>query len=59
MKCSGIFFGNAVYDAVGIRFHKLPITPEVMLKALQDKNRIEGRTKMHTNTRILAINLNI
>ncbi|MDD3656977.1 MAG: molybdopterin-dependent oxidoreductase [Atribacterota bacterium] len=30
-------FGNAVYDAVGIRFTKLPITPEVMLKALQEK----------------------
>ncbi|MBA7531132.1 putative xanthine dehydrogenase molybdenum-binding subunit XdhA [subsurface metagenome] len=30
-------FGNAVYDAVGIRFYKLPITPEVMLKALKEK----------------------
>lgn len=38
-------FGNAVYDAVGIRFHKLPITPEVMLKALQEKNRIGGKNK--------------
>ena len=27
---------NAIYNAVGIRFHKLPITPEVMLKALRD-----------------------
>ena len=36
-------FGNAVYDAVGIRFHKLPITPEVMLKALKEKNTIGGK----------------
>jgi xanthine dehydrogenase molybdenum-binding subunit len=28
---------NAVYNATGIRFYKLPITPEVMLKALKDK----------------------
>ena len=28
---------NAIYNAVGIRFNKLPITPEVMLKALQEK----------------------
>ncbi|MDL2217714.1 xanthine dehydrogenase family protein molybdopterin-binding subunit [Christensenellaceae bacterium OttesenSCG-928-M15] len=28
---------NAVYNATGIRFHKLPITPEVMLKALKEK----------------------
>lgn len=27
---------NAIYNAVGIRFHKLPITPEVMLKALKE-----------------------
>jgi xanthine dehydrogenase molybdenum-binding subunit len=28
---------NAVYNAVGIRFDKLPITPEAMLKALEEK----------------------
>ncbi|MCL1975767.1 MAG: molybdopterin-dependent oxidoreductase, partial [Firmicutes bacterium] len=28
---------NAIYNAVGIRFNKLPITPEVMLKALKEK----------------------
>ena len=28
---------NAIYNATGIRFYKLPITPEVMLKALQEK----------------------
>ncbi|MDO4582266.1 MAG: molybdopterin-dependent oxidoreductase [Bacillota bacterium] len=27
---------NAIYNAVGIRFHKLPVTPEKMLKALKD-----------------------
>ena len=30
-------FGNAVYNAVGIRFQQLPITPEVMLQALKEK----------------------
>ncbi|MCL2496226.1 MAG: molybdopterin-dependent oxidoreductase [Clostridiales bacterium] len=29
---------NAIYNAVGIRFDKLPITPEIMLKALQKKS---------------------
>jgi xanthine dehydrogenase molybdenum-binding subunit len=28
---------NAIYNAVGIRFKKLPITPEVMLAALKEK----------------------
>jgi len=28
---------NAVYDAIGIRFNKLPITPEMVLEALQNK----------------------
>ena len=28
---------NAIYNATGIRFTKLPITPEIMLKALQEK----------------------
>ncbi|MCR4962801.1 MAG: xanthine dehydrogenase family protein molybdopterin-binding subunit [Firmicutes bacterium] len=27
---------NAIYNATGIRFTKLPITPEIMLKALQE-----------------------
>ena len=30
---------NAIYDAVGIRIKDLPITPEKVLKALQEKNR--------------------
>jgi CO/xanthine dehydrogenase Mo-binding subunit len=29
---------NAIYNAVGIRIHDLPITPEKMLKALKDSN---------------------
>ncbi len=28
---------NAIYNAVGIRFNKLPVTPEVLLKAMQEK----------------------
>jgi 4-hydroxybenzoyl-CoA reductase subunit alpha len=30
---------NAVYDAVGVRIDELPITPEKVLKALEDKAR--------------------
>jgi len=30
-------FGNAVYNAIGIRFYDLPITPEKVLKALKEK----------------------
>jgi xanthine dehydrogenase molybdenum-binding subunit len=30
---------NAVYNAIGIRFYKLPITPEAVLKALKEKAR--------------------
>jgi CO/xanthine dehydrogenase Mo-binding subunit len=28
---------NAIYDAVGVRIHDLPITPEKVLKALQSR----------------------
>src|SRR5581483_10687182 len=30
---------NAVYDAIGIRFHHYPILPEQVLQALQEKRR--------------------
>ncbi|KUO75346.1 MAG: carbon monoxide dehydrogenase [Desulfosporosinus sp. BRH_c37] len=29
---------NAIYDAIGVRFYTLPITPEMVLKALKDKD---------------------
>jgi len=32
---------NAVYDAVGVRITDLPITPEKVLKALREKEKIE------------------
>ncbi len=35
--------GNAVYNAVGIRIHDLPITPEKVLRALKQK-RMGGRS---------------
>lgn len=34
---------NAVYNAIGIRFHKLPITPEVVLAALKKKEQEAGK----------------
>ena len=39
--------GNAVYNAVGIRIHDLPITPEKVLRALKQK-RMGGRTPAAT-----------
>jgi len=30
---------NAVYDAIGVRIKELPITPDKILKALEEKNR--------------------
>ncbi|MCE2454170.1 MAG: xanthine dehydrogenase family protein molybdopterin-binding subunit, partial [Nitrospinae bacterium] len=30
--------GNAIYDAVGVRITSLPITPEKVLAALNEKN---------------------
>jgi CO/xanthine dehydrogenase Mo-binding subunit len=36
---------NAVYDAIGVRFTEMPITPEKVLKALEEKNRLEGKSR--------------
>jgi len=33
---------NAVFDAVGVRFYELPMTPERVLKALKESGRSEG-----------------
>jgi 4-hydroxybenzoyl-CoA reductase subunit alpha len=32
-------FANAVYDAIGIRFDKVPITPTDVLKALRARDQ--------------------
>jgi CO/xanthine dehydrogenase Mo-binding subunit len=34
MVCSSPAIANAIYDAIGIRFHEIPITPEKVLRAL-------------------------
>jgi xanthine dehydrogenase molybdenum-binding subunit len=34
---------NAVYDAIGVRFHELPITREQVLQALREKRAAERR----------------
>lgn len=34
---------NAIYDAIGVRFYQLPITPEMVLKALKEKKEKEAR----------------
>ncbi len=36
-------YANAIYNAIGVRFHELPITPEKILKAIveqEDKSRV-------------------
>jgi 4-hydroxybenzoyl-CoA reductase alpha subunit len=34
---------NAIYDAIGVRFTDLPITPEKVLKALKEKKEAAGK----------------
>ncbi|MDD4239651.1 MAG: xanthine dehydrogenase family protein molybdopterin-binding subunit [Desulfotomaculaceae bacterium] len=33
---------NAIYDAIGVRFYQVPITPEMILKALKEKKEKEA-----------------
>jgi CO/xanthine dehydrogenase Mo-binding subunit len=33
---------NAIYDAVGVRIHEIPITPDKVLRALQAKDKRVG-----------------
>jgi CO/xanthine dehydrogenase Mo-binding subunit len=33
---------NAIYDAVGVRITDLPVTPEKVLRALEEKAEAEG-----------------
>lgn len=37
MVCSSPAIANAIYDAIGIRFYDIPITPEKVLRALKEK----------------------
>ncbi len=37
-------FGNAVFDAIGVRITDLPITPEKVLKAIKKKNEKGNKT---------------
>jgi len=40
----GSAVANAIYNAIGIRFYQLPITPEKVLKALKEREaKIEER----------------
>jgi CO/xanthine dehydrogenase Mo-binding subunit len=34
--------GNAIYNAIGVRIRDLPITPEKILKQLNDRNVSDG-----------------
>ncbi len=33
---------NAIYDAIGVRFTEVPITPEMVLKALKEKRQLSS-----------------
>jgi CO/xanthine dehydrogenase Mo-binding subunit len=39
-------FANAVYDAIGVRFDEIPITPDKILKALERKSARVGPNKI-------------
>ncbi|MEE9613182.1 MAG: xanthine dehydrogenase family protein molybdopterin-binding subunit, partial [Desulfatiglandales bacterium] len=39
MVSSAPAIANAVYDAIGIRFHDIPITPEKVLRAIKDLDK--------------------
>ncbi len=36
---------NAIYDAVGVRIYDLPITPEKILRALEEQQKKGGKTQ--------------
>jgi 4-hydroxybenzoyl-CoA reductase subunit alpha len=36
---------NAIYDAIGVNFNELPVTPEKILKALDEKKKQQSWTK--------------
>jgi len=38
LSCVAAAVGNAVYDAVGVRIRDLPINPEKVLRALNNKS---------------------
>jgi 4-hydroxybenzoyl-CoA reductase alpha subunit len=39
-------FANAVYDAIGVRFDEVPITPDKVIKALDSKSKRVGPRKL-------------
>jgi len=41
MVSSAPAIANAIYDAIGIRFHEIPITPEKVLRALKEKKKTQ------------------
>ncbi len=34
---------NAIYDAIGVRFNRLPVTPERVLEALREKAKNQSK----------------
>ncbi len=43
-------YANAVYNAIGVRFYELPITPEVILRALKEQGQGAGAMTDHQFT---------
>jgi 4-hydroxybenzoyl-CoA reductase subunit alpha len=37
--------GNAIYDAIGVRLHEVPMTPERVLKAIEQKRKAEEKAR--------------
>ncbi len=36
----GALIGNAIFDAIGVRFHELPVSPDRIQKALKEKKKL-------------------
>ena len=43
-------YANAIYNAIGIRFYELPITPEKILAAVEDRRRTKDERRTYRRT---------
>jgi hypothetical protein len=43
---------NAVFDAVGVRVDEVPVTPEKILRGIEQKRRTDGQTDGRTEVRV-------
>jgi 4-hydroxybenzoyl-CoA reductase subunit alpha len=46
---------NAIYDAVGVRFHQLPLTPDVVFKGLEQAGGAKKPAALRARTKTAAV----